>query len=461
MERQLLLPLFAQAAKTNQLDKSKAPGKEKPKREKPKGSGRRTDFPAHLERVPTHNWLTPEQRVCPLCGETMKLISHAPCERYNVIPARIVVEQRWDETVACKNDDTIVSATAPAAIVEGGILGNELIIEATCDKFIDHLPIERQCSRWSQAGAHISPATLGRSVAAHIDLLKPLSDAIVEQTRGPGYLATDATGIPILDPTADGGIRNGSMWCWTNAYWVSFFYSPRGDADCVDRFLGGNRKRIVQSDGTNIMNRIEKAGGLRPGCWSHGRRGFVLAARGGDTLALKMVQLIAPLFKIERDSKLAGETADQRKERRQLYSAPIIDEIRSFLDEHRGLTPPKTPFGKALGYLHRQWKRLILFLDDGNIELTNNRRERELRKLVQGRKNWMFTWKDIGGERTAAILTILATCVSFELNPRAYLHVVTKHILEGWPMTRLRELLPDQIVRLHPELLVVPRPEPD
>ena len=101
-----------------------------------------------------------------------------------------------------------------------------------------------------------------------------------------------------------------------------------------------------------------------------------------------------------------------------------------------------------MGYLHRQWKRLILFLDDGNIELTNNRRERELRKLVQGRKNWLFTWKDVGGKRTASIRTILATCVSFELNPRAYLHVVTKHILNGWPKARLRELLPDQIVQL-------------
>lgn len=457
LEKQLLLPLFvlATAAKVKRADM------DKPKRKKPNGSGRHADFPVHLERVPAHNWLTPEQRICPLCSETMKLVAHAPCERYNIIPARIVVEQRWDETVACENDDTIVSAAAPAAIVEGGILGNELIVEATCDKFIDHLPLERQCSRWAQAGAHISPATLGRSVAAHIELLKPISDAIAEQTRGPGYLATDATSIPILDPTTEGGIRNGSMWCWTNAYWVTFFYSPRGDGDCVERFLAGNNKRIVQSDGTSVLNCIEKAGGLRPGCWSHGRRGFVLAARAGDTLALKMVQLIAPLFKIERESKHAGENAEQRRERRQLHSAPVVEQIRGLLDEQRALIPPKTALGKALGYLYRQWKRLILFLNDGNIELTNNRRERELRKLVQGRKNWMFTWKDIGGERTAAILTILATCVSFELNPRAYLHVVTKHILDGWPNARLRELLPDQIVRLHPELLVVAPPESD
>lgn len=85
LEAQLLLPLFAQAAKSPSSGKAAPPVKEKGKREKPKGSGRRGDFPAHLERVPVHNWLTPEQRVCQLCGEPMKLVSHAPCERYNEI----------------------------------------------------------------------------------------------------------------------------------------------------------------------------------------------------------------------------------------------------------------------------------------------------------------------------------------------------------------------------------------
>jgi len=64
-------------------------------------------------------------------------------------------------------------------------------------------------------------------------------------------------------------------------------------------------------------------------------------------------------------------------------SKPVLDALRAFVDEHRASTPPKTPLGRALGYLHRQWHRLILFLEDG--ELTNNRRERELRKLVLGR----------------------------------------------------------------------------
>ena len=143
-----------------------------------------------------------------------------------------------------------------------------------------------------------------------------------------------------------------------------------------------------------------------------------------------------------------------RLARRVEHSKPVVDKLRAWLDDHRALIPPKTPLGRALGYLHRQWKRLNLFLEDGNIELTNNRRERELRRLILGRKNWLFTWLDHGGERTAAILSIIATCIAHEVNPRAYLHLVTKLIVQGFPNSELRDLLPDRMLAAHPELYV-------
>jgi transposase len=178
------------------------------------------------------------------------------------------------------------------------------------------------------------------------------------------------------------------------------------------------------------------------------------AARLGDTVALEGLRIMARLFAVERESALAGDTAECRRTRRRAQCRPVLDELEAWLTRHRAVTPPKTPLGEALRYLHRQWRRLLLFLDNGNIELTNNRRERELRRLVLGRRNWLFTWLDEGGERTAAILTLLATCIAHDINPRAYLHVVTRVIVRGWPSSRLRELLPDRIVVQHPELYV-------
>jgi transposase len=79
---------------------------------------------------------------------------------------------------------------------------------------------------------------------------------------------------------------------------------------------------------------------------------------------------------------------------------------------------------------------------------------------VLGKKNWLFVGHDESGARTAAILTIVATCVSHDLNPRAYLHLVTKLILAGWPNKKLRDLLPDRIAVSHPEVLAKYKPAP-
>lgn len=453
LQRQLALP-FATITAPQPARGAHDDPRDKDRPKNTRRGGGRGSLPAHLQRVQMVNRVPPEARVCPQCGGEMTIVGHSKCERLDVIPARIVVVERLDERLACPRDDTIISAPVPPAIVEGGKLGDTLIVEALCDKYIEHQPVERQCTHWARAGVDIAPQTLGRSVAAAIDLLRPISSLIEKQTRGPGLLGTDATAIPILDPNATDGIRSGAMWCWTNARWVTFFYALSADSNSVRCFLGDNLARTVQCDGTSVTSFLERTGGSRPGCWSHGRRRLVDAARAGDQLALEGLRIIARLFAIERASTLEGDSAEQRRARRQSNSHAVLQELRAWLDDHRGVVPPKTALGKALGYLHKQWHRLLLFLDNGNIELTNNRRERELRRLVLGRRNWLFTWLDEGGERTASILTIIATCIAHDVNPRAYLHLATKLIVQGWPQAKLRNLLPDRMLAAHPELSI-------
>ena len=443
------LPLFAPGVAPTASAEKTAPKERKSRKGRHPG---RAAPAAHLERVEKQNPVPPELRICPLCKTEMTTVGHSRCEILNVVPAKVFVEVRIDERVACPKDDNIVSAPTPPAIVERGKLGDTLIIEATCDKYLEHTPVERQCTRFARMGVDVAPQTLGRGVNAHIDLLEPIARLIEEITRGPGLLGTDATGIPVLDPSVADGIRTGAMWCWTNACWVSFHYSPSADKASVRDFLKGDLARIVQCDGTPTLTFLEKAGGKRPGCWSHGRRGLADAMRAGDQVALEGLEKIAGIFAIERQSILAGDNAERRRQRRQEHTRPVLEDLKAWLEDKRGVIPPKTALGRALGYLHRQWRRLVLFLEDGNIEATNNRRERELRRLILGRKNWLFTWEDEGGKRTASILSILATCIAHDVNPRAYLHQVTKLIVNGWQHKDLRELLPDRIVAKHPEL---------
>jgi transposase len=456
IEGQLVLPLdLVTYVAPQAADDEPAKSKSRKRSQRGKHPGRNCDWPSWIPRVTRLNPVPPDMRICPQCGQEMTTLGHSSCLRISMTPARAFIEERLDERVACATDDTIVSAPTPPAIVEGGVLADTLILEALCDKFLDHMPVERQCSRWQTYGIKISPATLGRGVSTAIDLLGSVAEEIADRTRGPGRLATDATGIPVLDPKAADGIRLGTIWCWTNARWVTFDYAPNGDSAGVRRFLGeSNLARSVQCDGTSVTTFIERKGGSRPGCWSHGRRRLAEAARTGDKIALEGLRIISKLFAVEKLSTIAGDNAEQRQMRREEYSRPITQELRAWIDHRRGEIPPKTPLGRGLGYLHRQWSRLLLFLDDGNIEATNNRRERELRRLVLGRKNWLFTWLDDGAERTANILSIVATAIAHDVNPRAYIHLATRLIVNGWPRAHIRDLLPDRILAAHPELFV-------
>ena len=454
LERQLVLEFsVATPEKAPPADAPKDETKAKPSR-RGKHPGRAA-FAAHLPRIIELNAVPAALRICPVCGRTMTAVSPSVCEYLDVIPAQAVVVQRHDECLACPADDTIVSAPPPPQLVERGKLSRRFIVEALANKYLDHQPIERQAGNWARSGVDIAAQTLGRSVAIAIDLLAPISALIWSATRGRALLSNDATGLRVLDRDHQDGVRTGTMWCWIgDARWVSFVYAPEGDAESVKGFLGNELARSVQCDGTNLMSFIERAGGKRPGCWSHGRRRFVPLAREGDRIALDGLRLIRRLFAVERLSAMCNESAGERAARRRGQSVPVLEELRAWLDREREREPPKTPLGKALGYLHRQWHRLILFLEDGRLELTNNHVERQLRRLVLGRRNWLFVEGDLGGQRAASILTIVGTCIAQGVNPRAYLHLVTKLIVEGWPQARIHELLPHRLATAHPELRV-------
>jgi transposase len=144
LEAQLQLPWLN--ANSDQGDG--APPKTKPERAKSKKPRSkppgRNPLPSTLERVPSYNKVAEDRRRCPKCGFEMQQMGHTSCEYLDVIPAKVIVVHRIDEAVKCPMDGTIVAAPPPPRIVEKGVLGNRLIIEATLDKFLNHQPVERQ-----------------------------------------------------------------------------------------------------------------------------------------------------------------------------------------------------------------------------------------------------------------------------------------------------------------------------
>jgi transposase len=425
-----------------------------PKKGKRGVRGVRRPLPPTIGTIIVTNDVPAERRTCTDCACEMATVSHREVRQWELIPGRIVQQVRRDETVACPRCDAIVSAKAPCGLLDGGTLGPTLVTDALAEKILNAMPIERQARDYQRQGIPLSASTLGRSVAAMLDELVPLADRITLRMKQADRVQFDGSGLRVLDATAVAGTRRDTLWVIVgDSRWVRFAALESGDSNAIEEFMRGADAESFQCDGTSVTNFVEKKWKrCRPGCHSHGRRRLAEAVRRGDLRALEALRLYKRLFKIERDAGKQKLGPDARKALRQVASAPLLEELRAWVLDLAPSVEPKSALGEALTYLQRQWMRLCLFMLDGNIELTNNRSERELRPWVLGQHAWLFVADQNNADRWAAGFSIVHTAIAHGVNPRAYLHAVVAKLIARHPHQRLDELLPDAMLRSHPEI---------
>ena len=175
------------------------------------------------------------------------------------------------------------------------------------------------------------------------------------------------------------------------------------------------------------------------------RRKFVDAAAGRKNTAAahQMVALIGKLYQIERTARY--EDPEQRHAIRQEHSRPVLDKIRVWLDDKAPRALPKGLLGKAIRYTLELWPQLEVFLEDGHIEIDNNRTENAIRPFVTGRKAWLFSGSPRGAHASATLYTLIETAKACGLEPRAYLGYLFETLPAANSPKALRDLLPQNL----------------
>jgi transposase len=450
---QMELPFLCAAAANDAkpaVTEEKKLKKRGPKKPTPHG---RPQLPAHLPRVPNVLLVPAAKRTCPRCNvEVAQICIKTTAEKLDVQPSKFIVAQTQVETCACPEcHQYIVTAPTPDEVVDRGILGDELLVQALVDHYDDAVPWERMERNARQEGVPLAANTLASSVGCLIDLFDPIVGHIREACLSSSFTALDATRMPVLDPLHPLGIKSGALWLVEGDHrYACFFYAPSAHAEHLKKFFDGRTLGSVMCDGSPTNNCVEKdAGGRRGGCNAHGRRGLVEALRRGDARAVEGLMLYAKIFHVDAESQRLGESIERRFERRLRESAPVVRELRAWIDMRFGDVEPKSVLGKALGYLHRQWPRLTAFLRDPLMELTNNEVESGLRTWVLARKTWLFVGHEASARRAADALTIIRTCKKMGINPRAYLRDTLAKLLAG--EKSLAALLPETFARAHAE----------
>lgn len=447
---QMELPLWGKGPDNDVTGNALADGSETPKEERKKRGPKQKDMhgrprlPAHLPRVQDKRLVPAPQRTCPGCQVEAAHVTFKPgAEKLELQPARYVVTKVLHEVVACQCcHEYIVSAPKGDEIVDRGVLGDELVVQATVDHYENAVPWERMERLARQQGAPLSANTLAATSGKMVDLFDPIVGHIFNKVVRAKYSALDATSLPVLDVKHPLGIRTSTLWLLQGERTYSFFmYAESGHAHHLDKKLRGYKLASVMCDGSPTNNCVERAGGDRGGCNAHARRRLVEAVRGGDHRALVGLGLFAKIFHVDAESKRAGESIAQRFERRQRESASLVTQLHDWVRDRRADVEPKSALGKALSYITKQWQRLTRFMHDPVMELTNNDVERGLRTWVLDRKTWLFCGHEHSARRAADALTIITTCKNLGVDPRCYMRDTLRRILDG--EKNLDALLPE------------------
>jgi hypothetical protein len=232
---------------------------------------------------------------------------------------------------------------------------------------------------------------------------------------------------------------------------VWFAYSPDRKGEHPQEHLG-SFTGTLQADGYAGYEKIYEGGRiLEAACMAHVRRKFYdLQVAHKSPVAAEALERIAGLYAIEKE--IRGRSPDERREVRNAHTRPLLESLKQWLEETLQKLSRKSDTAIAIRYALGQWKALVRFCDDGRIEIDNNAAERALRTVALGRKNYLFAGSDAGGERAAAMYSLLGTAKLNGLNPEAYLRQVLSRIADH-PINRIEELLPWNLARsIEPEI---------
>jgi transposase len=428
------------------------------RRTKAKGHGRGI-IPEHLPRQDVPHDVPPADLQC-TCGRAKTQIGEDITERLEYVPGKIVVNRHRYPKYACSSckDGVTVAPTVPGPI-PGGLPEAGLLAEVAVSKFFEHLPLYRQQDILARNGIFLARSTLCDWLAQAAALLRPLVDLMKSEVLLSAVIQADDTPVPVLDPTRDStrrGYLRVKLGDAAHPYSISD-YSDSGTHEDPWTFFKNYRGFLQADAGSAYEAVVEKSQGriIAVGCWAHARRKFFDARTSQPREVHYVLGLIGQLYEIEAEIK--SSSAEPRLAARQERSVPILERLKSFLDEQQPLALPKSQYGQAIGYALNQWEALLRYTTDGRLEIDNNVTERTIRPSAIGKKNWLFFGSDRGGETAAVFFSILASAKRHLIEPWAYVRALLLALSEGG--ADLRSLLPDVWIAAHPEHVLHDRRE--
>lgn len=406
-------------------------------------------LPDHLPRIEQRIEPTTADCACPTCGGALRPLGSDSDEMLDLVPVQWRVVRAVRPKYSCRTCEAIVQADAPAKAIVRGKATFATLAHVVVSKYSHHLPLYRQAEMMAAQGLPVDRSTLAGWAGQAASLLDPICRRIREEGLKAAKTHADDTPVPMLMP-GKGKTATARLWAYVvddqasgsaapRLVWYRF--TPDRSGLHPQRELA-NFSGLLQADGYAGYDRLYATGRvIEVACWAHFRRKIFENHEASPTpLTTNLLERIKALYKVE--DEIRGQPPDERRRQRQEHSKPLIDALRIAIDDALRRLSPKSAMARALLYGRKRWPALTRFLEDGGAEIDNNIAERSMRGVAIGRKNWLFAGSKAGGERAAAIYSIIETCKLGGIEPQSYITDVMEKIASRWPASRWDKLMP-------------------
>lgn len=405
----------------------------------------RSRLPAHLKRERIVHDLDEAEKHCATCAQDLREFGEETSERYEYIPAQLIVIEDVCKKYACAC--TVKTAGKPAQPIEKSIAGAGLLSQVIVSKYADHLPLNRQAKIFQRFGAELSVPTMCGWMGQCADLLDPLYLRLKDFVLSSKVVGTDDTPVKVLDRNLP-QTRKGRIWPYIGDRdhpAAVYDYTPTRERAGPEEFLKDFRGHL-QADAYVVYDSFfsdPTRGMVEVGCWAHARRHFHNALEKDQARMGGVLAMIARLYEVEKLARQNGLRGEELRLAREHGARPALDRLHAYLLTIREQVLPKSEAGQAIAYTLNNWIALTRYCGDGDLAIDNNATERSLRGFAVGRNNWTFFGSDNGGRTAAVLRSFVTSCELVKIDPFAWFKDVLARIADH-PMRRLDELLPHQ-----------------
>ncbi len=321
--------------------------------------------------------------------------------------------------------EVLITSKGPSELLPGMNYTTEFVSSVVADKFISHLPLERQTREMESLGLKgIKNSTLSRFTALAAATLEPLQAEILKEDilTSPLAVHVDETPWNILNKHE----KDGYMWVISNSRGSYYFFEPTRSAKVVPAKLGDYSGPVMTDGYKSYDSVLAELKVPRAYCWSHARREF-LPLESHDPTVKPILDLIDKLFEVERRAKSFEELRSLRDQE----SSRLANELKPLLQAELGNSRLGSQKRKAIEYSLSRWQGLTLFLKDTRVPMSNNEAERTIRHSVVGRKNFYGSGSHSGAATAATLYTIVESCKKNDLDPRTFILMSLQRAAQG------------------------------